>query len=162
MDGFTLVLPLFCKNMKQSFNQIMHTPMKTYFILSAIFLMLGFASCDKNDPNCQISIDCDPVPYDSGDVVIEVSIPNPEAGTFLVVYNGYVENKDTVWSGTVFSEREIFYLPVGKRYAAEAYYPKNNAWLVALDGKKLKKDTYDECGETCHRYPSVTLDCKKQ
>lgn len=136
--------------------------MKTWFIAGALFTLATMASCDKNDPNCQISSDCDPVPYDSGNVVIDVTIPNPETGTFLVVYEGYVEDRDTLWSGTVFSERETFYLPVGKRYAAQAYYLKNNAWLVALDGKKLKKDTYDECGETCYRFPSVTLDCKKQ
>lgn len=127
-----------------------------------LFLVLfGTFSCSKYGSDCTISSSCDTQSYDTGDLKIRIS-QNGGEGVYLVLYEGYVENKDTVWSGMVYESLEVFEVNASRRYAAEVYYYSDNQTIVALDGAKLKQEYNKECNTKCYQYPSLTLDCRKK
>lgn len=132
-----------------------------YFIVFIISCaILSLPSCLKDDEECVISDDCYTSKIDSGDIYIRVS-QEGQNGVPVILYNGYVEDNDIVWQDTVYQEEVILYMPVGPRYAAEAYYNKNNQTVVALDGKKFKQDKHKECWTNCYDFPTMSLDCRK-
>lgn len=123
--------------------------------------IVGLSSCNKTDPNCQISSSCNTEKIDSGDVTINISYEAGQPGVPVVLYDGYVEDNVILWSDTLYQSNITFYLPVGKRYAAEAYYVTSNQTIVALDGTKFKDNSNEECNTTCYQFPTVSLDCEK-
>jgi len=137
--------------------------MKKYFaFLILILLVVSInSSCNKTDPNCQISTSCYTEKIDSGDVTINISYEAGQPGVPVILYDGYVEDNVILWSDTLYQSNITFYLPVGKRFAAEAYYVTSNQTIVALDGSKLKDNTNEECNITCYQFPTLTLDCEK-
>ena len=126
-----------------------------------IFVLTFIVGCIK-ETDCFPDESCDTVPYPTGDVKIRVTPNLSSDGVLLVFYNGFVDDRDTLWSGYVVDSEVVFEVDVDKRYAAEVYYPQGGSWLVALDGKKLKEEFTRDCGEKCYSYPSVTLDCRKK
>ncbi len=132
----------------------------TFFILISTGIFF-FTSCNKTDPNCQISTSCNTEKIDSGDVTINISYQAGQPGVPVILYDGYVEDNVILWIDTLYQSNITFYLPVGKRYAAEAYYVTSKQTIVALDGNKLKDNTNEECNTTCYQFPTVILDCEK-
>jgi hypothetical protein len=128
------------------------------YILSTVFFL---QACTKNDPDCEVSWDCNQEPILEGYVNIDLTYTSGSEGIPVVLYRGYVEDRDTVWYGIATDSRLSFYLPNNVRYAAEAFYPQGNATLVALDGDKLTQDSNNDCGVTCYETSSITLNCKK-
>jgi hypothetical protein len=132
----------------------------TFLVLNCSGIVL-LSSCNKTDPNCQVSTSCNTEKIDSGDVTINISYEAGQPGVPVILYDGYVEDNVILWSDTVYQSNITFYLPVGKRYAAEAYYVTSNQTIVALDGTKFKDNTNEECNTTCYQFPTVSLDCEK-
>lgn len=130
----------------------------TIFVLS--FCAVSLPSCTKNDDGCTASEECNTSIIDSGDVKVRISYKSGQPGIPVILYKGYVEDKEIVWQDTVFQSEIFIYMPVGERYAAEAYYQTSGKTVVALDGKKLKNDTYRECGTKCYDFPTISLDCR--
>jgi len=128
------------------------------FLLGLTFIL---HACTKPDPNCDVSWDFNQEPILEGYVNIDLTYTSGSEGIPVVLYRGYVEDRDTVWYGIATDSRLSFYLPNNVRYAAEAYYPQGNATLVALDGDKLRQESNDECGIDCYETSSITLNCKK-
>lgn len=129
----------------------------------AIIVLLSLASCWKLNSNedCEPSIDCYPFPLDSGYVYVDVTYPGSGPGVPVILYEGYVEDGQMLWADTVYTDQLIFWLPTRTRYAAEAYYNYGGQTVIALDGKKLKEESYDDCGETCYEESSIYLDVIK-
>ena len=127
-------------------------------LLTAVFTV----GCGTgNDDDCFVSDSCDQIPWDSAYVDIKLS-DNGNQGTILVFYEGYVEDNNIISIDTVWGTTDWWYwVPVGRRYAVEAYYQSGQDLTVALDGGKLKKDTYEDCGATCYREPKLELDVLK-
>lgn len=132
----------------------------TFLILISTGIIV-FTSCNKTDPNCQISTSCNTEKIDSGDVTINISYQVGQPGVPVILYDGYAEDNVILWSDTLYQSNITFYLPVGKRFAAEAYYVTSNQTIIALDGNKLKDNTNEECNTTCYQFPTLTLDCEK-
>ena len=130
-----------------------------FFLLS--ILVVSFVGCNKTDPNCQISTSCYTEKIDSGDVTIKISYQAGQPGVPVILYEGYVEDNVVLWSDTLYQSEITFYLPVDKRFAAEAYYFTSNQTIIALDGAKLKSRTEDECGTNCYQFPTLKIDCEK-
>lgn len=131
-------------------------------ILSILITSVGIFGCTKySSDDCIPSDDCYPYEIDSGYVTINVSYAQGGVGIPVALYEGYVEDNNVVWYDTVYQESVSFWLPTKKRYAAEAYYTVGGPITVALDGKKLKEDSYDDCGQTCYEVNEIFLDLKK-
>jgi len=137
--------------------------MKIISIIGFAFLLLVFSQCDKrnNGADCVTSDDCNTYKYDSGYVYINTSYMDGGAGVPVILYKGYVEDNNILWADTVYETRLTFWLPIKSRYAAEGYYRVGQQLFITLDGKKLKDDTYEDCGTKCYQEPSMSLDLKK-
>ena len=136
---------------------------KLFFIIMGLTLTTVLVlSCNKyNTEDCEPSSNCYQYEIDSGYVTIKLTYNGTGAGVPVVLYDGYVEDNNVIWSDTVFQDEISFWLPIKKRYAAEAYYQLGGQWTVSLDGKKLKEDSYIDCGVTCYREAEIILDLKK-
>jgi hypothetical protein len=135
----------------------------TIFIFIFISLTVAsFFSCNKYaSEDCVPSDDCYPYELDSGYVTIKITYNGSGPGVPVVLYDGYVEDNVIIWSDTVYQNEISFWLPTKKRYAAEAYYQVGGLWTVALDGKKLKEESYEDCGTTCYEVAEIILDLKE-
>jgi hypothetical protein len=132
------------------------------FVILLGLSIVTIVSCSKyGGQDCVPSDDCYPYEIDSGYVTINVTYNNGGAGVPVALYEGYVEDNNLIWYDTVYEESFSFWLPTRKRYAAEAYYKVGGPVTVALDGKKLKEDSYVDCGETCYEVNEIFLDLKK-
>ena len=117
-------------------------------------------SCRQNE-ECFVTSSCDTIPWDSA--YIDIKLTQDGEPTVLVLYKGYIEDNDIISIDTVWSETTWWYwMRVGDRYALEAYYKVGPQTIIALDGGKLSKDSYDECGTTCYNEPSLDLDVRKE
>lgn len=135
---------------------------KVLSIISVLVVIAVF-SCTKYNSNtdCTPSSDCYPYPWDSGYVYVNVSYPGSGPGIPVILYEGYAEDQNILWADTVYTDELIFWVPTRTRYAVEAYYSYGGQTIVALDGKKLNEESYNDCGETCYEESSITLDVKK-
>jgi hypothetical protein len=131
-------------------------------ILIGVATALTIFGCNKySTQDCEPSNDCYPYEIDSGYVTVNVTYNANGAGVPVALYEGYVEDNNLIWYDTVYEESFSFWLPTKKRYAAEAYYYVGGPTTVALDGKKLKEKSYDDCGVTCYEINEIFLDLKK-
>ena len=128
-------------------------------MLMSVFFIF---SCNAlSDEDCEPDVDCYPYPIDSGYVNVKISPADPVNGVEVILYKGYVEDSVILGYYLIYEDEATFYMPVGARYAAEAFYPNGQGVYIVLDGKKLKNDTYMDCGERCYRFPEVDLNLKK-
>ncbi len=137
--------------------------MKIAVIILSLVSMLICVNCAKytGSSDCVPSADCYPYEIDSGYVTIQVSYNTGGAGIPVVLYDGYAEDNVVIWYDTVYEESVSFWLPTKKRYAAEAFYYAATPQSIALDGKKLKEKSYNDCGETCYEVNEIFLDLKQ-
>jgi hypothetical protein len=126
-----------------------------------LFLSFAFAlsHCTKQDDDCDPNKFCDTIVQDSGDVNIKVTYNGN--GIPIIVYKGYADQNDILFYDTLWSEEISYYLPLGNRYAVEAYYYEANSNIIALDGNKLKESSFWNCDEECYELAEITLDVKK-
>ena len=136
--------------------------MKVFKFFTVTFLLVitivVFNNCNRND-DCDPSLYCDTLPYDSGYVKIRSSFNGN--GIPIVVYDGFADDNVVLFYDTMYATEYSYYLPLGKRYAVEAYYYELNKTIIALDGDKLKESTFWNCDEECHELAEITLDVKK-
>ena len=122
-------------------------------------ILFAFSQCNQQD-DCDPTMYCHPVPYDSGWVDIRLS--DHENDTLhLILYRGYVEEKDTIGAYIWTSDRAEFYLPINERYAAEAHYFSGPLSIISLDGGRLRQKSETNCDETCYKESTLHLDLRK-
>jgi hypothetical protein len=124
-----------------------------------LFLSFALSHCTKQDDDCDPNKFCDTIVQDSGDVNIKVTYNGN--GIPIIVYKGYADQNDILFYDTLWSEEISYYLPLGNRYAVEAYYYESNSTIIALDGNKLKESSFWNCDEECYELAEITLDVKK-
>ena len=125
----------------------------------SIGLLFFVTRCAKYDDDCDPDVYCDTVPYDSGYINIQANFKGN--GIPIIVYQGYAEAENILFYDTMWSEEYSYYLPLGNRYAVEAFYFDLNNTIIALDGAKLKEESFWNCEEECHELAEITLDVKK-
>lgn len=131
-------------------------------LIITFFILSGIVACSKyNYDDCEPSSNCYPYPIDSGYVYVNLTYNGNGPGVPVILYEGYVEDQNILWADTVYQDELIFWLPIKTRYAVEAFYSYGGQTTIALDGKKLKEESYDDCGETCYEESSIILDVKK-
>ncbi|MFT7158585.1 MAG: hypothetical protein ACI8Q1_003618 [Parvicella sp.] len=138
--------------------------MKYIYTLGLFTILLTLTYCDKqgsSNQDCDPSVDCWQQSIDTGYVHLDLTYKNGGDGVLVILYDGYVEDQDTLHVETFYQDKVTFELKVGNRYAAEAFYPVGGQTTIVLDGKKFKDDTYNDCGVTCYEFPEMTLNLKK-
>ena len=123
-----------------------------------LFLVFALSHCTKND-DCDPDAFCDTLPYDSGNVNVKVT--SNGSGIPIILYKGYADQNEILFYDTLWSEENSYYLPLGNRYAVEAYYHESNSTIIALDGNKIKQSSFWNCDEKCYELAEITLDVKK-
>ncbi len=135
-------------------------------ILSLFCLSCILVSCRKYNQNCDTSVSpslsCNTTPITEGDVTIRLSYTPGGSGVPVALYLGDIEDEYIIWYDTVYTDKLTFSLPNRQNYSAEAYYQIGNQWVIALDGKRLKQRTSDECGYTCYYETNITLDLRQK
>lgn len=131
-----------------------------YLIISVVLLSVALGTnCRKRyATDCEPSSSCNQIPIDSGDVTIKLTYSNGNAGVPVILYKGNIEDNEILWADTVYTNQITFYLPNRERYSAEAYYQVGNQKIIALDGKKLKQNSTNDCGAKCYTESSISLD----
>jgi len=124
-----------------------------------VFMGFALINCSKQNDDCDPDRFCDTLPQDGGDVNIKVTYNGN--GIPIIVYNGFADQNDILFYDTLWSEESTYYLPLGNRYAVEAYYYEANSTVIALDGNKLKESSFWNCDEQCYELAEMTLDVKK-
>mgnify|MGYP006111031397 CR=1 FL=1 len=133
---------------------------KIYLILISILLVFSLTDCLNSNGNCDPTMYCQPVPYDSGWVDVRIT-QNGSNPTSIIIYNGYLEDRDTIGVYSTLDEEINFYLPIGNRYACEAYYSVGLQTIIALDGGRLRQRSEVNCDETCYKESNLNLDLRK-
>lgn len=138
-------------------------PNRVPVLLIILTIIISFSTqCRKRyATDCEPSSFCNQLPIDSGKIHIDISYTDGGAGVPVVLYKGNIEDQNILWADTVYTNRITFYLPNKTRYAAEAYYQVGAQLFIALDGKKLKQKTTNDCGATCYSETSITLNLKR-
>ncbi|MDG2228041.1 MAG: hypothetical protein P8L20_09950 [Flavobacteriales bacterium] len=126
-----------------------------------LFIGFSFAlsHCTKQNDDCDPDRFCDTLPQDSGDLTVKVTYNGN--GIPIILYKGYADDNNILFHDTLWSEENTYYLPLGNRYAVEAYYYEANSTIIALDGNKLKESSFWNCDEECYELAEITLDVKK-
>ncbi len=131
---------------------------KIIFYISFLGLLF-FSQCNQQD-DCDPTMYCHPVPYDSG--WVDIRLTNNGNDTLqLILYRGYVEEMDTIGAYIWTTDNAEFYLPINERYAAEAHYVSGTFSIISLDGGRLRQKTETNCDETCYKESTLNLDLRK-
>ncbi len=133
---------------------------KLYLLIFTILLTFSLTDCLNNNGSCDPTMACQSIPYDSGWVDVRLT-QNGNDSTYIILYNGYLEDKDTVGVYASVNDEINFYLPVGNRYACEAYYSVGTQIVIALDGGRLRQRSEVNCDETCYKESTLNLDLRK-
>ena len=121
-----------------------------------LFSVLLFASCLRNTDECDTSKYCEPFPIDSNWINLDLTVQS--AGVPIIIYDGNLEDENIVLKDTMYANEISYYLPTDVVYTIEAYYRSGPNTIIAVDSKKLKRDSYVNCNETCYESEEITLD----
>ena len=133
---------------------------KIYIIIVSIFLSFSFTECINNNGSCDPTMFCQYIPFDSGWVDVRLT-QNGDDSTLIILYNGYLEDRDTIGIYASIDDEINFYLPIEERYACEAYYSVGTQTIIALDGGRLRQKSEINCDETCYKESTLNLDLRK-
>ena len=109
--------------------------------------------------NCEaLFLDCDT--YDFSDcpldepldaeMFINLSDPSDFDSVLVTIYNGIIENEDTIDFFFAESDQYSIWLMIDKRYSATAEYFTGSYKTTVVDGSKLRTNTTTRCEETCY------------
>ena len=129
---------------------------KIYLILFSVLLTFSLTDCLNNNGSCDPTMYCQSIPYDSGWVDVRLT-QNGDDSTYIIIYNGYLEDRDTIGVYASVDDEINFYLPIGDRYACEAYYSVGTQTIIALDGGLLRQRSEVNCDETCYKESSNNI-----
>ncbi len=126
---------------------------KGFLFLSAVILVL--TSCTKNNNGAQ---ECDPnlicytLPPVNLPVILRISQSPDGTPVKIRMYEGNVDDGVMFDSFETNALEEIYELPVNKRYSAEAEYSDGETIIIAIDGDRLNRDSFENCNQTCYDY----------
>jgi hypothetical protein len=133
---------------------------KVSILLAMIAVML--TSCTKNNnggQECNQNIICYTSPPSTLFVVLRIS-PSPDGTPVKIrMYEGNVDNGVLFDSFETMALEETYILPVNQRYSAEAEYSDGEITIIAVDGDRLNRESFENCDQTCYDWDhSITLD----
>lgn len=123
--------------------------MKKYLLLLLMTCGLTLMQCDTCD--CSNS-----GAYGTLKVRFTTNEDYPEV--LITVFEGKIENQDTVESAYFKESPAKFELEAGYFYSATAHYVNGNKEIIAVDGKNMDVSSDDDCD--CTTVPNVRLDLR--
>jgi len=131
-----------------------------------IFLLLAvslkFTACEQEDldfyPNCLHCLDDIPE-YDTLWVSLTIDDENPFVP--LKFYVGTIDEGETDWIDTAYSENFWLISEVNVQYAVKATYVKDGEPFIAVDSDKIRiVNGSDDCYDPCFLVRAGTLDVR--
>ena len=87
---------------------------------------------------------------DEAELIIQVSTDRRNPRIPIVVYNGLLENRDTVAVDTLSRDEGYVMVPVDRYYTVSAEYLTESGTVYAIDGDELKAiKVTGQCDEVC-------------
>lgn len=109
--------------------------------------LLLFASCEEA---------CDQGPF-YGNIKVRLTINDENPEVFVVIFDGKLEERDTLFSEYV-SESPIYYeVEAGRYYSGAVSYHSGLREVVAIDGKRMKTSSDDN---SCEYAEDFTLNLR--
>jgi hypothetical protein len=137
----------------------------TIHLLFIVSILLGFMSCENNNTfnsnDCDQNIICYTEAPDELFVKLELS-ESPDGNPVIVrFYEGNVDDGVVIDSFSTYNLEESYLLPVNEDYSAEATYGENGNTIIAIDGERLSRESFQNCNTTCYDWDhTITLDLK--
>lgn len=129
-----------------------------------VSILLGISSSCLQNNNVD-NDDCNPnaICYTQAPPTLFVKLrlsPNLNGTPVKVrVYVGDVDDGILYDSFETFNAEETYLLPVNEDYSAEAEYTDGEITIIAVDGDRLNRRSFQNCGNTCYDWDhSITLD----
>jgi hypothetical protein len=129
-------------------------------VLILIVIIVSFLSCLDNSVfvNCD---ECYSIEPDSGDLIINLTIENPNNKVPLVIYKGQVDGEKIEYTDTAFSSPYYLYVDLNDYYSVKAKYQTGDKTVYVVDGDKIKTKLVSEtCGTDCWVITGGILDAK--
>ena len=122
-------------------------------MIKAVLVLLGFTLAGSCNEYWGINVDCSDCYYekpDSESLVIYLTINEEHPEVPLVVYRGYVEDKQVDWVDTARESPYKLYSALNQYYSVAAEYRVNGRKVIAVDGDEMKaKHVSDDCDYEC-------------
>lgn len=131
----------------------------------AVIMLLAISlwSCSK-----YAYVDCETYDYSnciedepfSGNMEINVSITPAQPEVTIVIYEGYFPEQKVVMTHTLLTSKRNISLPIGKHYAVTASYVRDGKTIIAVDGDKITKKSYNVCDAVCWEVKEGKVDLR--
>ena len=107
-------------------------------------LLYDTDECDNFDES-----DCLQTRPLNGDLTIKVTINEENPEVPYIIYENFIEDKDTVLVDTAHSEQVSVEVPLNEYYSIMAKYKSGDKIISAVDGDRIESYSQDKCGYTC-------------
>tara|TARA_B100000508_G_scaffold141026_1_gene145238 strand:- start:10422 stop:10847 length:426 start_codon:yes stop_codon:yes gene_type:complete len=136
-------------------KSILHTTL----ILSVTFILSGCFKDNDGEGECNPNAVCYTQPPETLYVTLHLS-DSPDGSPVKVrLYVGDVDDGQLFDSFTTTLSEETYLLPVNTDYSAEAEYSDGEITIIAVDGDRLNRKSFENCDVTCYDYDhGITLD----
>lgn len=122
--------------------------MKQIVLLFLMIMSLAWSSCDECTCDANQLI---------GELKIRLTLDEENPEVLITIFEGKIENQDTIFSGYVVDTEIFLDLDANVYYSATAHYVKSGRNYVAVDGREMTTST-DECD--CEYANNRTLDLR--
>lgn len=128
-----------------------------YIIL--IFLLAAFfISCGKHSGGCDETAVCYTDKPDSLFIELQLSPTSTSDTVEVSFYIGDIDDGELYLTFLTTNEKEYFHMAVGESYAAKAKYNRANQSITAVDGDRLRAQSYRNCDVKCYDWDDVIFD----
>lgn len=132
----------------------MNGSIKIFVIIIVVFQTFGFFSCRKkiysvDDCTTYDYADCNTSEPTHATITAKVTINSYNAFVPLIVFKGYIDQKDTFLLDTARTSKHELSLPVGVYYSVLAKYKTSDKTIYAVDGGFVDKYKQKVCDSTC-------------
>lgn len=131
---------------------------KLFLIFPLIALLLS--GCFKNNGG---QGECNPnaICYTSAPSTLFVKLrisPSPDGTPVKVrLYQDNVDNGTLFDSFETTLQEEVYLLPVNEYYSAEAEYSDGETTIIAVDGDRLNRQSFENCDQTCYDWDHTII-----
>ncbi|MEX1190455.1 MAG: hypothetical protein WED10_03465 [Brumimicrobium sp.] len=131
------------------------------YLMFLLFASTLIFSCKKSSSSCDENKVCYTQKPDSLYIELQLSPTLDDSPIEVKFFVGNSDDGELYHSFTTYNELEYFLMPVGEKYAAEAYYTEGDVTTVAVDGERLEADYFMNCDVQCYEWEKdLILDLK--
>ncbi len=131
-----------------------------------LFFTFGLLSCDDyttySDEDCinYDYSDCNSTEPFYGFVNVQLTINKQNPEVELVVFDGNIENHDTIAHDTIDQPFFQIFVELNKTYSAIAKYKVNDNRVIAVGNDKIRKTSATVCDSVCWKIKGGNIDVR--